>query len=102
MKSMKPVAINPTCVSEAPNSSLIAGIELARSVGSADEFGDGGSRHADGVSRGAGEIVALFDQLGEANFQAEVLSLSASEDSVVDVPRGWVLSQLETEGLHPL
>jgi hypothetical protein len=46
--------------------------------------------------------VALFDQLGEANFQAEVLSLSASEDSVVDVHRGWVLSQLETEGLHPL
>jgi hypothetical protein len=33
--------------------------------------------------------VALSDQLGEANFQAEVLSLSASEDSVVDVHRGW-------------
>ena len=33
--------------------------------------------------------MAFFDQLGKANFQAEVLSLSASEDSVVDVHRGW-------------
>jgi hypothetical protein len=67
----------------------MAGIELGRSVGSADESGDGESRRAGGVSRGAEEIVAFFDQLGEANFQAEVLTLSASEDSVVDVHRGW-------------
>jgi hypothetical protein len=89
MTSIKPVAIHTTCVSEALNSSLMAGIELARSLRSAGEPGDGGSRLADGVSRGAEEIVALSDQLGEANFQAEVLSLSASEDSVVDVHRGW-------------
>lgn len=42
-----------------------------------------------GLKRGEDEIVAYFDILGEANFQAEVLSLSASEDSVVDVHRGW-------------
>ncbi len=42
-----------------------------------------------GLKRGAEEIVAFFDQLGKANFQPEVLSLSASEDSVVDVHRGW-------------
>ncbi len=42
-----------------------------------------------GLKRGAEEIVAFFDQLGKANFRAEVLSLSASEDSVVDVHRGW-------------
>ena len=42
-----------------------------------------------GLKQGAEEIVAFFDRLGKANFQAEVLSLSASEGSVVDVHRGW-------------
>jgi len=42
-----------------------------------------------GLKRGPDEIVAFFDQLAEADFQAEVISLSASEDWVVDVHRGW-------------
>jgi len=42
-----------------------------------------------GLKRGADEIVAFFNQLAKANFQAEVISLSASEDWVVDVHRGW-------------
>lgn len=42
-----------------------------------------------GVKRGAEEIVAFFETLAEANFQAEVISLSASDDWVVDLHRGW-------------
>ncbi len=42
-----------------------------------------------GIKRGADEIIAYFDTLSETNFQAELISLSASEDWVVDLHRGW-------------
>jgi len=42
-----------------------------------------------GLKRGADEIVAYFDTIAGADFKAEVLSLSANEESVVDVHRGW-------------
>ncbi|MBP0723745.1 nuclear transport factor 2 family protein [Bacillus sp. RG28] len=42
-----------------------------------------------GVKKGADEIVAYFATIAKANFKAEVITLSASEDHVVDVHRGW-------------
>lgn len=42
-----------------------------------------------GTKHGADEIVAYFQQLAKAHFQAEVISLSASDTYVVDVHRGW-------------
>lgn len=42
-----------------------------------------------GVKRGAEEIIDYFSTIAQANFKAEVISLSASEHHVVDVHRGW-------------
>ncbi len=42
-----------------------------------------------GVKKGANEIVDYFATIAKANFKAEVISLSASENHVVDVHRGW-------------
>jgi predicted SnoaL-like aldol condensation-catalyzing enzyme len=41
------------------------------------------------VKKGADEIVAYFATIAKANFKAEVITLSVSEDHVVDVHRGW-------------
>ncbi len=42
-----------------------------------------------GLKRGPDEIVAYFTTIAQANFKAEVISLSHSGEYVVDVHRGW-------------
>lgn len=42
-----------------------------------------------GLKRGANEIMAYFDIITEAGFQAEPLVLAAADDYVIDVHRGW-------------
>lgn len=42
-----------------------------------------------GTKRGADEVLAFFDQLAKAKFQAEVLFLGGNDRYVVDVHRGW-------------
>ena len=48
-----------------------------------------------GTKRGADEVLAFFDRLAEAKFQAEVLFLGGNDRYVVDVHRGW--SNIEGE-----
>jgi ketosteroid isomerase-like protein len=42
-----------------------------------------------GVKKGVDEILNYFATISQANFKAQVISLSASENHVVDVHRGW-------------
>jgi hypothetical protein len=42
-----------------------------------------------GVKHGADEIINYFATIAKANFKADVITLSASENHVVDVHRGW-------------
>jgi uncharacterized protein len=42
-----------------------------------------------GVKRGADEILAYFDALPRANFQAEPIVIAAQGDYVIDLHRGW-------------
>lgn len=42
-----------------------------------------------GTKQGADEVLAFFDQLAKARFQAEVLFLGGNDRYVVDVHRGW-------------
>lgn len=42
-----------------------------------------------GTKRGITEVVAFFDQLGKAGFQANTIFLGANEELVVDIHRGW-------------
>ena len=42
-----------------------------------------------GTKRGADEIIAYFGQLQRASFQAEVVALTAHDDWVIDLHRGW-------------
>lgn len=42
-----------------------------------------------GEKRGIKEVLAFFDQLGKAGFQAEPLVIAQQGDYVVDYHRGW-------------
>ncbi|MER7772864.1 nuclear transport factor 2 family protein [Kitasatospora sp. NPDC096140] len=42
-----------------------------------------------GTKRGVEEVVAFFNQLGKAGFQAEPLFLEANDEYVVDIHRGF-------------
>ncbi|WNN88650.1 nuclear transport factor 2 family protein [Gloeocapsopsis dulcis] len=42
-----------------------------------------------GTKRGVDEVLAFFQQLAKAKFQAEVLFLGGNDTYVVDVHRGW-------------
>ncbi|WP_236013486.1 nuclear transport factor 2 family protein [Paenibacillus glycanilyticus] len=42
-----------------------------------------------GIKKGADEIIKYFATIAEANFKAELISISTSEHHVVDVHRGW-------------
>lgn len=53
-----------------------------------------------GTKRGADEVLAFFDQLAKAKFQAEVLFLGGNDRYVVDVHRGW--SNLDRDNVDQL
>lgn len=53
-----------------------------------------------GTKRGADEVLAFFQQLSKAKFQAEVLFLGGNDSYVVDVHRGW--SNLERDNIDQL
>jgi ketosteroid isomerase-like protein len=42
-----------------------------------------------GTKRGKEEVAAFFEQLGKANFRAELIALMADENWVIDMHRGW-------------
>lgn len=42
-----------------------------------------------GTKRGVDEVLAFFDQLGKANFQAQPLAIAVTGDYVIDHHRGW-------------
>src|SRR5882757_5563824 len=41
------------------------------------------------TKRGKEAVGAFFEQLGEANFRAELIALMADENWVIDMHRGW-------------
>lgn len=45
-----------------------------------------------GTKRGVGEVVAFFEQLGKAGFQAAPMFLESNAEYVVDIHRGWSTS----------
>lgn len=42
-----------------------------------------------GTKRGVEEVLAFFDQLGKANFQAQPIAIAVAGDYVIDHHRGW-------------
>lgn len=42
-----------------------------------------------GTKRGKAEVTAFFRQLGKAGFRAELIALTADENWVIDMHRGW-------------
>ena len=42
-----------------------------------------------GIKRGADEVLAFFERLGEAGFRAETLTLASGGEWVIDLHRGW-------------
>ena len=42
-----------------------------------------------GTKQGIGEVLAFFDQLGKAGFQAQPLAVAEQGDYVIDHHRGW-------------
>jgi ketosteroid isomerase-like protein len=48
-----------------------------------------GHHSLSGNHRGVDQVIAFFEQLGKAGFQAEPITLAASDDWVIDLHRGW-------------
>jgi len=42
-----------------------------------------------GMKHGIGELMAFFDELGKARFQAQPIAIALSGDYVIDHHRGW-------------
>jgi ketosteroid isomerase-like protein len=42
-----------------------------------------------GTKHGAKEVLAFFKELGKSGFKAEVVTLMANDEYVIDVHRGW-------------
>lgn len=84
---------------ENPNITIIKNYYAAYGTGDMDKvakfFADDvvweipGHHPLAGTKHGAKEVTAFFKELGKSNFKAEVITLMANDDYVIDVHRGW-------------